>query len=202
MKLAELASIDLTKIPTDALQAMYTAMHKELSYRRACIQVSDRKHRMSESEKFKRLPNEKHLHNQHHLKFLDELMAQDWSHLFTGDEEKRYYVYAHISPIGKRITHNGEFKLSMDGIPFYIGKGTGGRAFDLKRNQGHGIEIAQLLARGNTASQIVCIVRDNLSEAEALEIESKLIYFFGTKFEGHRRGLLVNLDIPPTPFKR
>jgi len=71
----------------------------------------------------------------------------------------------------------------------------------LKRNQGHGIELNQLLNRGNTPEQIVCIIKDGLSEAEALEIESKLIYFFGTKFERHRRGILVNLDMPSRPFE-
>ena len=39
----------------------------------------------------------------------------------------------------------------------------------------------------------------NLTETEALEMESKLIYFFGTKFELERKGILVNLSFPPRP---
>lgn len=200
MNFAEFAALDLTKIPTEALQVMYKAMHKEFSHRRACISVANNRQLAMENEKFKRLPSEKHEHNRHHLKFLDELVSQDWSHLFSGDDEQRYYVYAHITPHKRPVKHDGEFSMHLPGIPFYIGKGTGNRAFDLKRNQGHGVELEQLLSRGHSAKDIVVIIRDGLSEAKALELESKLIYFFGTKFERHRRGILVNLDIPVTPF--
>lgn len=134
------------------------------------------------------------------LQDLDKLMAQDWSYLFPeGEQERRFYVYAHVHPYKRRICKGGEFELTMQGEPFYIGKGTGRRAWDLNRNEGHGVELRQLRNMGLSDSEIVCIIRDNLTEREALEIESKLIYFFGTKFESGRDGKLVNLDFPARP---
>jgi hypothetical protein len=87
----------------------------------------------------------------------------------------------------------------MRGTPFYIGKGCGDRAWDLNRNEGHGVHLRQLRKRGVADSEIVCIVRDNMTEREALELESKLICFFGTRFEAGRKGILVNLSFPARP---
>lgn len=191
----------IKRLPTPLLHALYTCAHKELSKRRAADSVS--RNVAKESDAFKRLSTEKFSYNKHRLKELDALMAQDWGHLFQeGDAERKYYVYSHVYPgmKDKDFRIDGEFKLSMPGLPFYIGKGCGARAWDMKRNEGHGVELRQLLARGHTPEQIVCVVRDGLTEREALEIESKLIYFFGTKFERDRKGLLVNLDVPKRPF--
>lgn len=63
------------------------------------------------------------------------------------------------------------------------------------------MELRQLRELGVADSEIVSIVRDALTEREALEIESKLIYFFGTKFESGRKGILVNLDFPARPAR-
>lgn len=127
-------------------------------------------------------------------------MAEDWSQLFPpGCEDRRFYVYAHINPRKGSLKKGGEFKLYMPGLPFYVGKGTGNRAWQLNRNEGHGVELKMLRDQGVADSEIVHIVRNDLTEREALEIESKLIYFFGTKFESGRKGILVNLDFPARP---
>jgi len=200
MDFSILESLNLKKVSTEVLQLMYRQIYQELNCRRACIAVSERNAKAHQDSQFLRMPNEKYEYNRYHLKFLDDLIRQDWSHLFSGSSDKRYYVYAHISPSGKSIRHSGEVELMLNGRPFYIGKGTGDRAYDLKRNQGHGVELSQLLNSGHRPNEIVQIIKDEMTEPEALELESKLIYFFGTKFERHRRGLLVNIEIPKTPF--
>lgn len=48
-------------------------------------------------------------------------------------------------------------------------------------------------------NKLIHILFDGLAEAKALELESKLIYLMGTKYEQGRKGLLVNLEIPPRP---
>jgi len=134
------------------------------------------------------------------LRELDALMEQDWSDLFpAGSEDRRFYVYAHVDPKKAPIKKIGGYQLHMPGTPFYIGKGCGDRAWDLNRNEGHGVQLRHLKRQGVAASEIVCLVRENLTEREALEIESKLIYFFGTKFEAGGKGILVNLSFPARP---
>jgi hypothetical protein len=191
----------LAGMPTPILHALYTGLHKELSRRRKSESVGRKA--LMVSDAYRRLSTEHFKYSKHRLKELDVLMDQDWSHLFPeGDADPRFYVYAHVYPSDKSrdFRHDGAFKLALRGTPFYVGKGCGERAWDLKRNEGHGVELRQLLASGHTAEQIVCVVKEGLTERAALEIESKLIYFFGTKFERDRRGLLVNLDIPKRPF--
>lgn len=190
----------LSGMPTPILHAIYLGVQRELTRRRAMDAVTRRTQMASNA--YQRLKTEKFKYSKHRLTELDDLMAQDWSHLFAGDDEPKYYVYAHVYPFMKTndFCNDGDFKMALPGMPFYIGKGCGDRAWDLKRNEGHGVELRQLLANGNTPEQIVCVIKDGISERAALEIESKLIYFFGTKFERDRRGLLVNLDIPKRPF--
>lgn len=144
-------------------------------------------------------PQEKSYRDRFHE--LDSLIKDDWSVLFPGGcEERRFYVYAHVDPRKKHIKKEiGDFQLFTKGMPFYIGKGTGRRGWQLNRNEGHGVQLRQLKSDGIADSEIVEIIRDNLSESEAFELESKLIYFFGTKFETERKGILVNLDFPARP---
>jgi hypothetical protein len=133
------------------------------------------------------------------LPYLRILLSQDWSALWPGcDEVRKYCVYAHVSPAARIIP----LPRSLGGLcrmPFYIGKGTLSRAHDLERNQGHGIRIRQLLSEGYPKPQIVSILSCNLSEAQAFELEAKLIYFFGTIYEKSRKGVLLNLDISLRP---
>lgn len=196
-------SYDLTKLPTETLKSVYHTVRIELDKRRQEAAVVGRTMSIAENDKpkvFKGLPRPHTEFNKHWLSYLDELLEQDWSHLFTGDETPKYYVYAHCSPSGKpvRFIHE-KVVFRTSGLPFYIGKGTGDRAYDLSRNQGHGEILRGLKNSGVKSGEIVSILKDKLTEAEALELESKLIYFFGTKYEKNRRGLLVNLDIPARP---
>lgn len=74
--------------------------------------------------------------------------------------------------------------------PFYIGKGTGNRAWEHQANidaSDKGQQIAQILAAGQ--SVIHTIMADNLTEQQALKIEAELISAFGIRSQG---GLLTN----------
>lgn len=135
-------------------------------------------------------------------KYLKQLLSQDWSLIYPPDESdnREYYTYAHVNPGGKIFLaskkHCGG---NYHGEPFYIGKGINNRAYDLKRNQGHGKMIKSVLSDGWRPTDIVQIIFSNLSNSKALEIESKLIYFFGSIYQKDRKGILYNLDIPIIP---
>lgn len=135
------------------------------------------------------------------MKYYKALICQDWSDLyprssFFGD----YYVYAHVDPRKPDFTPGKNFGGCMPGTPFYIGKGIGNRAYDLKRNEGHGRILRDLISHEYKQEHIVFIMFDGLSENKAYELEAKLIYFFGTIFKkGKDGGCLVNLEIPRIP---
>ena len=196
---------DLTKLPDAVLTSIETAVRNERFKRRKITSIKIRQDMALTHELEKRfvgLPNPHHEYNHRWLRYLDGLLDQDWSHLFSGDDTPKYYVYVHYAPNNKAVRYVGEKAvLRLSGLPFYVGKGVGDRAFDLKRNQGHGATIKELLLR-HKPNDIVSIIKDGLTEAQALELESKLIYFFGTRYESGRRGLLVNLDIPKRPELR
>lgn len=134
-------------------------------------------------------------------KYYKALISQDWSHIYPRKTEfGDHYVYAHLDPSRAHFGAGKGFGGLYAGTPFYIGKGIGDRAYDLKRNQGHGREVRQLLDLGYTSDQIVKIVFDGLSENRAYELEAKLIYFFGTVYQKYRsKSTLLNLDIPKIP---
>jgi hypothetical protein len=135
------------------------------------------------------------------INYLACILQQDWSFLFRGtdNEKKGYYVYAHVTPSG--IDCKSARRLKLKGVPFYIGKGIGQRAYDLNRNQGHGAMLRNAIREGFKEENIVNIILADLTERQALELESKLIYFFGTKYEPRRKGgVLVNLDIEKRPI--
>jgi hypothetical protein len=93
-----------------------------------------------------------------------------------------FYIYALKDPRTPRAK------------PFYIGKGTGSRAWehtlrvDTTRK---GRRIAEIQALGFDV--ITTVLADELTEAQALKLEAELIASFGTEDTG---GLLTNSVIP------
>lgn len=186
----QLASIDLRKVPDRTLLSVLTAIQSELLSR-----SNESKEELLELRSFEQ--RNKGLRSRgDHVSF-ESLDLEDWSHLFQGgSQEKKFYVYAHIGHSSR--VDNLPFGLKR--LPFYIGKGTGDRAYDLKRNQGHGALVRGMRdSNKENHTPKVRILRSNLSEAEAFALESKLIYFFGTKYEIGKTGCLINIDIPKTP---
>ena len=93
-----------------------------------------------------------------------------------------YYVYALKDP------------RNSPARPFYIGKGTGSRAFDhlVKPDQTRkSIRIREIQEAGG--EPFVDILVDDLTEAQALRLEAELIAAFGTEDTG---GLLTNTVVP------
>lgn len=149
------------------------------------------------------IPGRKRYPYQSLLRLFPSLIKQDWSCTYPekGGEEK-FYVYAHVDPTKTPFRSIESCGSAWGGEPFYIGKGCGSRAYDLKRNQGHGKRIKGLLEREVPPDMIVKVIWDGLTEQKALELEAKCIYYFGSIYEPGKlgqRGCLLNLDIPQTP---
>lgn len=99
-----------------------------------------------------------------------------------------YYIYALKDP---RTT---------PAAPFYIGKGTGIRAWDhtLKVDQTRkGKRIAEIVADG--CHVVTTVLADDLTEYQALKLEAELIAAFGTESTG---GTLTNSVVPVGESKK
>jgi hypothetical protein len=96
--------------------------------------------------------------------------------------ETSYYVYALKDP------------RSSPAKPFYVGKGTGTRAYDHLIRPDGSIK-GQRIREINEAGYQVLVTQlvDGLSELQAIKIEAELISAFGTV---HTGGLLTNTVIP------
>tara|TARA_R110002096_G_scaffold327284_1_gene521250 strand:+ start:4734 stop:5510 length:777 start_codon:yes stop_codon:yes gene_type:complete len=147
---------------------------------------------------------------------LNKMMGQDWKKLFKGnyDQSKDYYVYYHCDPIAGSFNwlygnKKNKKHLSFKGKPFYIGKGKGGRFKSKSRSSSHRSIINDLINLGVEESCIFHIFENNLNELEALELEAKLINFFGCSseinpkhqhFHGENKGgWLCNSDFARRP---
>ena len=200
MQAVDWASFRPEDLPDAVLKALVIDLKREVGRRRMAACTTRKA--VERASPFRAIRGAQYGFKPHHLKFFERLMSEDWSHLFSGgDPNPIYYVYAHVTP-GAAIRHMGDVTLDLAGVPFYIGKGVGGRAHDLKRNEGHGQQLRHLLGIGAKPERIVSVIKDGLTEAKAFELESKLIYFFGTKFDPTRNGPLVNLTRPATPHDR
>ena len=91
--------------------------------------------------------------------------------LMNENEDRRFYVYVHI-----RLDNN---------TVFYVGKGTGNRAYNLDRGEFH----------NNVCKKYDCrveIIKDNLTESQAFRLESKMIKYYvltlgyGIPIDGYR----------------
>jgi uncharacterized protein len=93
-----------------------------------------------------------------------------------------YYVYALKDP------------RTSPAKPFYIGKGTGSRAFDHLINPDRTRKYARIEEIKKTGKEpIVDILVEDLTEIQALRLEMELISAFGTEETG---GLLTNAVVP------
>ena len=110
------------------------------------------------------------------------------------DTNPIYYVYTHCEPtanahVGKNGKTSFAAAVGMKKLPFYIGKGTGNRAYDLDRNETHRKIRQRLRSFGKEVE--VEIIKSNITDLDALMLESKFIDIFGLISSG---GKLVNLD--------
>ena len=93
-----------------------------------------------------------------------------------------FYVYALKDP------------RSSPAMPFYIGKGTGSRAFDHLVNPDKTRKSRRIKNIKNDGHEpLVDVLVDNLTESQALRIEAELIGAFGTMETG---GPLTNSVVP------
>jgi len=128
---------------------------------------------------------------------IQKIYATDISHIYRDeieDSSREYYVYAHCDSSKNIIAGKGAkttftATLGMQHPPFYIGKGKGDRAYNIKRN-GYHQKVNNKLSGFNKQVE-VCILVERLTSNEALAIESKLIDIFDLQSRG---GTLVNLD--------
>jgi hypothetical protein len=110
-------------------------------------------------------------------------------------KDRKYYVYVHCNPLkGIPLTASKSYlifaaTLGLTHVPFYVGKGTGDRIQNISRNSSHSKVVKNI--RHNGKEPIVKLVKDCLTEIEALCLESKLIDIFGIRASG---GILENLD--------
>ncbi len=132
------------------------------------------------------------------------ILNTDISNLYKNlDNSKEYYVYAHCNPLVplsvkydlRHFLLASEFKLTC--VPFYIGKGSKERAFELDRNEGHR-KIRTIILNKDKDIEVVKLA-SNLNEGDALSLESKLIDILGLRIHG---GMLVNLDEGCKPKER
>jgi hypothetical protein len=208
----------ITPLPDEDLLTLYGECAKELKNRGLLAATQKQLKRIISSlktqeynttEVFSRGKIKRTLSHSILIDFLDE----DWSYLFSGssyDKEKKYYVYYHTDPtLPNMRMRKGDKSVEFYGRPFYVGKGTGERYKSKKRGRGHLSIIKNLTTdQGISSDRVFRIFKDGLDEIEALELEAKLITFFGcrsevsrgkTHFHGIKGGLLVNSDPAARP---
>lgn len=125
------------------------------------------------------------------------ILDTDIDHIYAGiplSEHRKFYVYAHCDgsrPIRAGVNPVSFLMASLGAThrPFYIGKGTGDRAFDLNRNGLHRKVKQKIVSLGFDVVPIV--LKTGLTELEALTFEAKLIDIIGVS---GKAGTLANHD--------
>ena len=104
-----------------------------------------------------------------------------------------YYVYFYIDP--------------YTSLPFYVGKGRGGRAYHVKGHT-HNLpvfnKLNKLLKENNDLTSVVILKHVGITEEEAFKLECSYIKQYGTVW--NKSGTLLNLteggDNPPSQLGR
>lgn len=140
------------------------------------------------------------------MPMIDGILGTDISSCFDNvNSGSNYYVYIHCNPLEPiNIRHDVRevflaSKFNVKSKPFYVGKGTGARYLDFSRNDSYRKMRSKIL---RADKEIISLkVAENLSEIQALSLESKLIDILGLKVFSSG-GYLVNLDEGAEPVKR
>lgn len=126
---------------------------------------------------------------------IQTIIDTDISYLYQDnilDSTPKYYVYAHCDtskPINidkKNAFYTFAASLGMKYLPFYIGKGTGDRYEKGDRNRNY-----SKISNKKFTEIDKLIIKNNITESEAFQLESKLIDIFGLAIH---KGFLVNID--------
>lgn len=129
---------------------------------------------------------------------IEKIWQTDISYLFSDldlCDDKSYYVYAHLDsssrlrPRSRAVDAFSQIHLEIPNRPFYIGKGRGNRYMSFERNETYRKRRQIIETSGFYVHPV--IIKNGLTECEALCYESKLIDIFGFAMFG---GLLTNLD--------
>jgi hypothetical protein len=191
-----LSSLDLQQLPLEALQSFESAFRTELDRRKVPVNQYHR------SRNFLKCFGRSKINN-HVIKNLNGILAEDWSYLFTGRSDPLYCVYVHFDPSDDRKDHvhfeQKPLKMHIPGKPFFVGTGFYSQAYDITKDNDHGEQLREL-AKTYKQHEFIHVIANKLTEPQALELESKLIFFFGTKNESTRKGILRNLVIPARPL--
>lgn len=91
------------------------------------------------------------------------------------DKTKKYYVYFYKTKNEKEIEFLNQKILIKKGEIFYVGKGTGKRAYDFKNHN----ELTKLFI--NIFDVEVIVHEKDIDEHESFELESAYIWFLGSE---------------------